>query len=118
MNAPDVVFHHAPNNLGFLHFLLFILSTAYREFESRVGELSSPKGAKAELVLRVIREQSADFRLIDIERFCPGVSREWIRKLVSELRAKGEINCRGRGPAARWHRAKRPEKRCKGRKPQ
>lgn len=102
----------------YIHFLLFILSSAYREFESRVGELHSPKGAKAEIVLNAIREQPADFRLIDIERICPGVSREWIRKLISQLRTNGEIGCRGRGPAARWRRTnKQPGKPSKGRKP-
>ena len=33
------------------------LKTAYREFEERVGQITSPKGAKAEMVLNAIRVQ-------------------------------------------------------------
>jgi len=41
----------------------------------RVGETKQPKGAKAEIVLHAIRNQSGEFRLADIERACPGVGR-------------------------------------------
>lgn len=85
-----------------VNYFLYTLIAAYREFEQRVGEIASPKGAKAELVLRAIRTQPAEFRLADIERACPGVGRDWIRSLLGDLREKGEVTCRGKGPAARW----------------
>ena len=53
-------------------------------------------------MLAAIREQPGDFRLSDIERACPGVGREWIRTLLTDLKATGEASCRGKGPAARW----------------
>ena len=59
-------------------------------------------GAKAELVLAAIRAQPGDFRLADIERACPGVGREWIRSLLTDLKANGEASCQGKGTAARW----------------
>jgi len=68
----------------------------------RVGETKQPKGAKAEIVLHAIRNQSGEFRLADIERACPGVGREWIRTLLADLKEKGEVSCHGKGPAARW----------------
>jgi len=86
----------------YLNFVLYTLKTAYREFEERVGQISSPKGAKAEMVLSAIRAQRGEFRLVDIERACPGVGREWIRVLLANLKKSGEIKCRGKGPAARW----------------
>jgi hypothetical protein len=49
-----------------------------------------------------VRAQLGEFRLADIERACPGVGREWIRKLLVDLRSSGEVTCRGKGPAARW----------------
>jgi Fic family protein len=85
-----------------VNFFLYTLLDAYREFERRVGEIASPKGAKAELVLHAIRTRTGEFRLADIERACPGVGRDWIRLLLGNLRAKGEVVCRGKGPAARW----------------
>jgi Fic family protein len=86
----------------YINYLLFVLKTAYREFEERVGNIAAPKGAKAETVLKAVRDQAGEFRLADIERACPGVGREWIRALLADLRRTGEAACHGRGPAARW----------------
>jgi hypothetical protein len=85
----------------YINYILFILKTAYREFEERVGELGSPRGAKTEMVLGAIRNQQGEFRLADIERACPGVGREWIRKLLADSKSSGEVSCRGKG----WPRA-------------
>jgi Fic family protein len=86
----------------YINFLLYTLIEASREFERRVGETASPKGAKTELVLQAIEAQTGDFRLADIERSCPGVGRDWIRSILADLKQKGEVTCRGKGPAARW----------------
>jgi Fic family protein len=86
----------------YVNFVLYTLKTGYREFEERVGQIASPKGAKAEMVLNAIKSQRGEFRLIDIERACPGVGREWIRVLLADLRKLGEVKCRGKGPGARW----------------
>jgi hypothetical protein len=85
-----------------MNYILFILKTAYREFEERVGQMASPKGSKSEIVLEAIRKQTGEFRLVDIERACPGVGREWIRALLAKLKKSGKVTCRGKGPAARW----------------
>jgi len=87
----------------FINYILFILKTAYREFEERVGQIASPRGAKAEMVLAAVGAQTGAFRLHDIERACPGVGREWIRTLLADLKKSGKITCQGKGPAARWH---------------
>lgn len=86
----------------YVNYLLYILKSAYKEFEDRVGKTVSPKGTKSELVRSAIRRRSGEFRLADIEQDCPGVGREWIRVLLANLRKTGEVSCRGRGPAARW----------------
>jgi Fic family protein len=86
----------------YINYILYILKTAYREFEDRVGKTPSPKGAKAEVVLTAIRKQTKEFKLTDIEGACPGVGREWIRSLLANLKESGEVTCRGKGPGARW----------------
>ena len=53
-------------------------------------------------MLQAIARQEREFRLGDIERACPGVGREWIRKLLMELKGRGEVRCVGKGPGARW----------------
>ncbi len=85
-----------------LDFTLTIVRRGYRELEERVGQVQAPRGAKAALVLAAIRAQPGDFRLQDLERACPGVGREWIRRLLADLRKSGEVTCSGRGPGARW----------------
>ncbi|HLG15867.1 MAG TPA: Fic family protein [Blastocatellia bacterium] len=91
----------------YINYMLFILKTAYRDSEQRVGQVSSPRGAKAEMILNAIRSQTGKFQLADIERACPAVGREWIRALMSKMREAGELECIGKGPAARWsHRTK------------
>ncbi|OGP56628.1 MAG: cell filamentation protein Fic [Deltaproteobacteria bacterium RBG_13_52_11b] len=87
---------------SYVNYVLYTLKTAYREFEERVGQVASPKGAKTELVLKAIKAQKGEFRLVDIERTCPGVGRDWIRVLLADLRKSGEAQCKGKGPAARW----------------
>lgn len=86
----------------FVNYLLFILKTACHEFEQRVGQTASPKGAKAEMVREAVVKRPSEFRLADIEQACPGVGREWIRRLLADMRASGEVSCKGKGPAARW----------------
>lgn len=86
----------------YINYLLFVLKTAYREFEERVGRTPSPKGAKADEIARAVQRHPGEFRLADIERACPGVGREWIRRVLAEMRGRGEVSIEGRGPAARW----------------
>jgi len=86
----------------YVNYVLYAFKTAYREFEDQIGQIASPKGAKTQIVLNAIRGQSGEFRLVDIERACPGVGRDWIRVLLGDLKKSGEVKCRGKGPAARW----------------
>ncbi|HXI72286.1 MAG TPA: winged helix-turn-helix transcriptional regulator [Verrucomicrobiae bacterium] len=43
-------------------------------------------------------------RLTDLERTCPGVSRDMIRLRLRDLKAAGRIECLGRGPGAKWRK--------------
>src|SRR5207244_4179871 len=78
----------------FINYILFVLKSAYREFEERVSQLGSPKGAKAEMVLGVMSARLGEFRLADIDRACLGDGRAWIRTLVVDLRSSGDVTCR------------------------
>jgi Fic family protein len=86
----------------YIGYLLFILKSAYDEFERRAGDIAAPKGEKSEFVQRAIREQAGEFRLADIERACPCVGRDWIRALLFGLKKNGVVACTGKGKAARW----------------
>lgn len=92
---------------SYIGYLLFIIKKAYDEFKHRAGDIAAVKGEKAELVMAAIRKQISEFRLVDIEKACPGVGRDWIQSLLTEMKQKGEVICAGRGPAARWKLAGR-----------
>lgn len=88
----------------YINYLLFILKTAYREFEERVGQLKSPRGAKTELVESAIAAFDGTFTLADLERACPGVSRDMVRRVLRNLQQTRKVECLGRGPGAPWRR--------------
>jgi hypothetical protein len=66
--------------------------------------MTSPKGAKTELIQSAIQTSADPFRVVDIQRQCPGVSIDLIREVLKRLRASGEVECLGRGQQAHWQK--------------
>ncbi|HEV8726078.1 MAG TPA: Fic family protein [Candidatus Binatia bacterium] len=91
----------------YVNYLLYILKSAYREFEERVGKTTSPKGAKTELITAAIGRFGGTFRVSDIQRQCPGVSVDLIRRVLKNLRSSGRVKCLGRGQSAEWQRTRK-----------
>ena len=87
-----------------INFLLYMLTQAFKEFEQRVGQIKSPRGAKTELVRHAIETISGEFGITDLEHACPGVSRDMIRRLLRDFKAEGRIECLGRGPGTKWRK--------------
>ena len=95
--------HQGTHDLApWFNYFFAIIRRAYVELEERSGEFNASRGAKSEQVLAAIRAQPGEFRVNDLLRACPGVSREWIRKLLARLKKSGVVTCEGRGPSARW----------------
>jgi len=90
----------------YINYLLYILKTAYQEFEGRVGQMKSPRGAKTELVESAIASFEREFAISDLEKACPGVSRDMIRIVMNRLRKQGRLKILGRGRDARWSKLK------------
>lgn len=84
-----------------------VLIAAYLEFEQRVGQMGTGRGAKREMVIDCIRHLPTAFRYADVERACPGVSRPTIVRVLGELRDNGEIRCTKGGRDATWERTTR-----------
>lgn len=87
----------------YINYVLFILKSAYREFVERVGETYEPRGSKTQMVLEAIAKMPGTFSLADLERACPGVSRDMIRRVLNTQKGQS-VNCIGRGPGALWQR--------------
>ncbi len=83
-------------------FLGVTLLTAYREFERRVGTLTTARGAKTAMVLDAIARCPNGFKMVDLERACPHVTREMIRVVLNRLKKEERIHRKGFGAAALW----------------
>ncbi|HLQ46736.1 MAG TPA: Fic family protein [Planctomycetaceae bacterium] len=90
--------------LPWLNHFLAIISRAYREFADRAGRVKSPRGAKSELIRVAIQQAPNPFRIADLHQLCPGVSVDWIRQTLKDLRQQRAVECLGRGPSAQWRR--------------
>lgn len=90
--------------LPWLNHFLAIIRRAYGEFEQRSGEVKSKRGAKSALVEAALASFLSDFTLADLERACPGVSRDLIRRLLWQHQKDGQLECLNRGPGAVWRK--------------
>jgi Fic family protein len=88
----------------YINYLLFIIKSAYKEFENRLRQIKSPRGAKTQMIEAAIGEFRGSFSLSQIESACPGVSRDMIRRTLRNLREQGSVECLGRGPGAEWRK--------------
>ena len=81
-----------------------VILRAYKEFEMRVGTVTTGKGSKAFHIRRTIDSMIAPFAISDIERACPSVSRDTVRLVLRQLRDEGIITPEGKGRGAKWVR--------------
>lgn len=86
------------------NYMLSMLRMAYREFEERAGNQRPKRGAKSDLIEYALRDATSPFGIADIERLCPSVSRDMIRKIMNRWREEGRLEILGRGRDARWRR--------------
>jgi Fic family protein len=83
-------------------FLLYIVKSAFKEFEARAGSLKSPRGEKSAHLLQAMLNFRGPFSVADLQRACPHASVPLIRFLLKRERDAGRAECLGRGPKARW----------------
>lgn len=78
------------------------LTAAYKEMEERVGTATSGRGSKAQRVRAAASRRARPFAISTLEADCPDVSREHIRKVLTQLRAEGLVEMDGAGRNATW----------------
>lgn len=87
-----------------LNYYLGILSAAYKEFETRAGEIQSGRGSKAMRIKQFVRSLAADsFTFEDVQRALPDISADHIRAELRKLRDAGSVESPGRG-RKQWRR--------------
>jgi Fic family protein len=86
------------------YFLGVVVVSAYREFEQRVGSVTSAKGAKTAMVLDAINNRLGAFSIKDLQEQCPTVGIDLIRRILRSCRDAGQIECVRHGRDARWYK--------------
>jgi Fic family protein len=87
-----------------LHYFFGVLRRAYAEFERRVREAMSPRGALTVLVETAVDGLPGEFTVLEVERTCPGVSHGMICHVLSELKKKGRLEHLGRSHGKSWRK--------------
>ena len=82
-----------------------VVLTAYKEFEARAGVIITGRGAQSKLVLQAVERLPSPFKVKDIERMAPGVSRPTINRVLQSLRKQGKIRVLSKGRDAAWERS-------------
>lgn len=88
-----------------LNYFWGVLQRAYNEFEERVGHIGSGRGSKSQQVRDAVARKLGSFAISQLERDCPGVSKETISKTLKHMRDEGLVEMRGRGRGVRWRQA-------------
>jgi Fic family protein len=96
--------HEGTHSLGpwWEYFLGVMLRASYREFEQRVGVITTSRGAKRLMIVDVVRRLPEEFHFAEVERACPGVSRPTINRALSDLRKAGKLMLAKAGRDATW----------------
>jgi len=68
--------------------------------------LTTARGAKTAMVLDAIERLPDGFKMVDLERVCPNVTRDMIRVVLNRLKEEKRLRCDGRGPTASWRKMK------------
>jgi Fic family protein len=105
LQASSIGWHDGTHDfLPWLNYFLAIVRRAYVQFEERAGQIKSPRGAKTALIESAVGSLVGQFGLSDVERTCPGVSRDMVRRVLQKMQRDGKIECLGKGRTAKWRR--------------
>ena len=88
--------------MAWLTYFWGVIIRAYKEFEARVGTVTTGYGSKTEQIKLAVERRTGPFAISDIERECPGISRDMIRHVLRQLRDEGRIQSTGVGRGAKW----------------
>ncbi|MBS0285786.1 MAG: Fic family protein [Proteobacteria bacterium] len=103
LNKSSLHWHQGKHDVSpWLNYFWGMLLAAYKEFEERVGTIKRGKGFKTEHIQNVVESKVGEFSIADIEKSCPGTSRDMIRAILRKLRDQGKIKPIGTGRSAKW----------------
>lgn len=90
------------NTKPWLNYFWGTLLRAYREFEERVGVITTSKGSKTALIRSAVNRKIMPFSIHDIEADCPETSRDMIRRVLRQMRNEDLLVPSSFGRGAMW----------------
>ncbi len=86
------------------NYFLSTLIAAYKEFEQRVGKITTVKGAKRDMVFAAIERLPDEFSFSDVQRACPGISFSTLKRSLQQLKKEKIIRTIGKGRDAKYNK--------------
>jgi len=86
------------------NYFLSTLIAAYKEFEQRIGKITTIKGAKREMVFAAIEKLPDEFSFSDVQRACPGISFSTLKRSLQQLKKEKIIRTVGKGRDAKYNK--------------
>lgn len=103
LRASSHGWHEAEHNAKpWMTYFWGVLLRAYREFEERVGTVTTGRGSKTEQIRLAVQRRIGPFAISDIEAACQGISRDMVRRVLRQMRDEGVILPKGKGRGAKW----------------
>ncbi len=100
--------HDAKHDVNpWLNYFWGVLVRAYREFEERVGTITTSRGSKTEFIRNAVNRKITSFSIADIESDCPGITRDMIRRVLRQMRDEGILIASSAGRGALWKKQER-----------
>ena len=97
--------HEADHNpWPYINYLLYTIKELYREFEDRYENTTLPRGEKTLMVERAVQKAGFEFSVSDLQKACPGVGIDLIRRSLKLMQERGEVKCIRKGRGAKWMR--------------
>ncbi len=95
------------DSTAWLEYFWGVMLRAYKEFEERVGNVERGGNSKSQRVRDAVGRKIRPFRVVELQKECPDVSRETIRLVLRAMKKAGLIELSGRGRGARWRQVQR-----------
>ena len=88
----------------YINYLFFIIKSAYKKFENRLGQIKGPREAKTQMIEAAIGKFRGSFSLSQLEGACPGGGPRYGSHDSSQPQEIKMVECLGRGPGAAWRK--------------
>ncbi|MCM0605408.1 MAG: hypothetical protein KA715_04910 [Xanthomonadaceae bacterium] len=102
LGASSENWHQGTHNLmPWWNYSLGVIKSAYKELQMKVS-FTDEGDSKSSMIRQLVTSMDSSFSVAELLKLQPGIDRELVKKVLSDLKKNGEIYLIGRGRGARW----------------